>query len=89
MDGDGGRGEVIVDEDTCTGDSGGPMIIRKSATSPEDLQVSESVRGVLRGSHVPISHRAPRFLSFLSRGGAAGWHRLVGHRLRFCEWSVL
>jgi secreted trypsin-like serine protease len=39
MDGDGGRGEVLVDEDTCTGDSGGPMIIRKSATSPEDLQV--------------------------------------------------
>ena len=39
MDGDGGRGEVTVDEDTCTGDSGGPMIIRKSASPSEDLQV--------------------------------------------------
>ena len=41
MDGDGGRGDLTVDEDTCTGDSGGPMIIRKSATSSEDVQVRE------------------------------------------------
>ena len=27
MDQDGGRGGLAVDEDTCTGDSGGPMII--------------------------------------------------------------
>ena len=27
MDEDGGRGDLIVDEDTCVGDSGGPMIL--------------------------------------------------------------
>ena len=27
MDEDGGRGDLVVDEDTCLGDSGGPMII--------------------------------------------------------------
>ena len=47
MDGDGGRGEVTVDEDTCSGDSGGPMIIRKSASPSEDLQVRTGFARVL------------------------------------------
>ncbi|KAL7539929.1 hypothetical protein ACHAXR_009709 [Thalassiosira sp. AJA248-18] len=37
MDEDGGRGDLVVDEDTCLGDSGGPMI--SPSTGNVDVQV--------------------------------------------------
>jgi len=39
MDEDGGRGDLAVDEDTCLGDSGSPMITTSNANGEEDLQV--------------------------------------------------
>ncbi|KAL9189739.1 hypothetical protein ACHAXT_009414 [Thalassiosira profunda] len=38
MDSDGGRGDAEVDEDTCLGDSGSPMIVPR-AGSTDDVQV--------------------------------------------------
>ena len=41
MDEDGGRGDVEVDEDTCLGDSGSPMIVAGLGKDGEgDVQVS-------------------------------------------------
>ena len=39
MDQDGARGDLVVDEDTCLGDSGSPMIIPRGG---EDVQVDNS-----------------------------------------------